>query len=278
MVPPHRRELKGEMPMGRKIKAFTLIELLVVISIIALLIAILIPTLGRAREQARKIVCQNNLKTMGLGNIMYSLDSDDWHVPILDGTKEGDPLWFENTLFVKIIAMKGRHKTEGDTSQTLPKDYKCPTDRRTFANGGLFKGADGVVQGVSYAMNAECLYGGGRTWYRFPGGLAHCIKTFQVVKPADKIFFIDGQWFAVCMDGSDYKKVWDITGDRMSAVEWDTAAYRHSEGANIAFYDGHVKWMPKQEIWPHRTKLPEQARALEAIWVPIPGKRQLPPP
>ncbi len=268
--------------MRRKIKAFTLVELLVVISIIALLLAILMPALGKAREQARRVVCANNMRTIGLGDTMYSQDCDDWHVPILNGSVPENWYWFQNPLFTKIVDLKGRYKTEGDTAQTLPKDFKCPTDRRTVENGGLFEGADGVVQGVSYAMNAECLYGIGRTWYYYglggKPGLAHSVKIFQVVKPAEKIFFIDGQWFAACMAGSDYEMVWDKTGDKMSAVEWDTAAYRHSEGANITFYDGHVKWMPKQEIWPHRTKLPEQDKALQALWVPVPGKRQLPRP
>lgn len=222
---------------------------------------------------------------------MYANDSDDWHVPILDGTKEGDPLWFENTLFAKIIAMKGRYKTEGDTSQTLPKDYKCPTDRRTFANGGLVKGADGVVQGVSYAMNAECLYGGGRTWYRYPGGLAHCLKVLQVENPSNKIFFIDGAWFAVCYAGSNYlsgtpghpgSPNWDMMGDVMGQGEWDKTAYRHSEGANIAFYDGHVKWMSKQQIWPQIgmfgiTNAKEQWRVHKALWYPR-DQLYLPPP
>ena len=208
---------------------------------------------------------------------MYASDSDDWHVPIYDGSVPENWYWFQNPLFVKIIAMKGRKNTEEEQGYnageekkwTLPKDYKCPTDRRTVANGGLFKAAN-VVQGVSYAMNAECLYGIGRVWYRnVPGpGLAHCLKTSQVVKPADKIFFIDGQWFAVCLEGSDYKRVWDKTGDKMSAVEWNTTAYRHSEGANIAFYDGHVKWMPKEQIYPHPTNKLEQKRLLKALWYP----------
>ena len=59
-----------------KQQGFTLIELLVVISIIALLVSILLPSLSKAREQARKVVCQSNLKQSGTAFIMYALDHD----------------------------------------------------------------------------------------------------------------------------------------------------------------------------------------------------------
>jgi len=62
--------------MTRKPKAFTLIEFLVVIAVIAVLMAILMPALGRAREQGKRAVCLNSLKQLTLAWILYADDND----------------------------------------------------------------------------------------------------------------------------------------------------------------------------------------------------------
>jgi prepilin-type N-terminal cleavage/methylation domain-containing protein len=62
-------------------QAFTLIELLVAIPIIAILAAMLLPTLARSKESARAVVCVNNLKQLGLAWQMYPLDHNEWLVP-----------------------------------------------------------------------------------------------------------------------------------------------------------------------------------------------------
>ena len=74
------------MPSRGQVRGFTLIELLVVIAILAILAAILLPVLSRAKAASKKAVCVSNARQLSMGVILYTADSDD----VLPPTQNGD--------------------------------------------------------------------------------------------------------------------------------------------------------------------------------------------
>ncbi len=95
---------------GRRQGAFTLIELLVVIAIIALLIGILLPAIGKARQTAQDVKCKANLRGIGVGMILYANDNRDWF-PVLPTSHGGWPTDGSTPSRIEIIDTQ--HKLGG---------------------------------------------------------------------------------------------------------------------------------------------------------------------
>ncbi len=90
-------------------KGFTLIELLVVVAIISLLVSILLPALGRVKEQACRARCMSNEHQCIMACLMYAGESDDWLPMGNIGRREDHPEYWTETTFQGCVAMAKRY-------------------------------------------------------------------------------------------------------------------------------------------------------------------------
>jgi prepilin-type N-terminal cleavage/methylation domain-containing protein/prepilin-type processing-associated H-X9-DG protein len=146
-------------------KGFTLVELLVVISIIAMLLAVLMPALGKARESGRAVVCRSNLRQLGVYGLMYQQSNDGY---IIRGTN-GAPGWPH--------CMEKSYKLEDGTGAQIgqfQKVMECPSWEAV-------KGNNDNANTKGYGYNLSCGGETGSTQY----------KIGQIKLPSLKILICD---------------------------------------------------------------------------------------
>ena len=229
-------------------RAFTLIELLVVIAIIAVLSALLLPALGRAKESARTIECMNNLRQLHLSWQLYAEDHGGKLVPNGTGSTSGktpqNPSWagggldfqpnnpdnFDTRLLIDPNHLHGGKLGPYAQNALL---YRCPSDKSM-----AIKGMRHELRVRSYSLNAfinlntpdPLLYGG------------RIVRTVDQVRNPARIFtFLDEREDSIS-DGS-----FVTVPDPASASLFQVPSTRHRKHGNLMFADGH--WEKKRWLY-----------------------------
>jgi prepilin-type N-terminal cleavage/methylation domain-containing protein/prepilin-type processing-associated H-X9-DG protein len=220
-----------------RIRAFTLIELLVVIAIIAILAAILFPVFAQARDKARSATCVSNLKQLGLGWLMYAQDYDETFPMTAQLNGLGFQIFWQSNVEPYIKSGAREHPTEGWTivSENINSIYICPnyakpapaTDEAGTQRQGV---AVGEYPLSSYAPNfhvTTAWWALGQSW----AGAGASVRGLSAVgEPANVVLLSPNH--SCCIEQ------WGGGGEN----NWTRAGRRHSDGANYALVDGHVKW------------------------------------
>jgi prepilin-type N-terminal cleavage/methylation domain-containing protein/prepilin-type processing-associated H-X9-DG protein len=251
--------------------AFTLIELLVVIAIIAILAAMLLPALARAKSTAQKTSCLNKLKQLGLAETIYAQDNNDYitHESSTAGSQlepwgnVATPPTFKNVWYNSLPTLVNLNPASFYASSA--------TSQAAFYNSSLlFHCSSAQFTSVS-TPNAADAYFSVAMNSKLNTGSTTTIRTDVIKMPSSTVFFLDNL----------------LAGDPMVDPDQATSnlgqpgsyanrfAARHNGSGNLAFADGHASGFPGNKVVQTKSGDPNEGKAIlpqtDIVWTTDPS-------
>ncbi len=213
----------------RRRHGFTLIELLVVVAIIAVLIAILLPAIAKARDYAKGVQCANNQRQLGLGFMAYANDYND-SFPTSSGPYVHDSkTWV--SLFHNLGYIKGMGgNPAGYFNIKPPSIWLCPSDKRD-------RKEDGTFHSLSYGSN-RFLTGFYADWQGKKAMEPY--RVGQVVEPEMTPLLSDSDMWVGCYPAH-------IPETHM-LPQYPFFRHYHNDGDFFLYVAGSVRWVPNLDV------------------------------
>lgn len=236
-------------------KGFTLIELLVVISIIALLMGVLMPSLAKARSQAKGVVCLSRIKQMVLAAEAYAANHDG-HYPIAIYRSDSRSYCWD---FVSYSDSSGKLVVEpgilwqGDAAMEIQQcpEYKAGSNTASDPYTGYNYNTSYIGHGEGEGPNGETI---------------DSEKVGSVRRPGECALFGDGEYSAGA--NKFMRAPLPSSKDTMNGRYAGTQGFRHSGKTNIAWADGHASLQIEcyKDVYPdyNRNKIAERTGFLSS--------------
>jgi len=200
-----------------------------VIAIIAILAGMLLPSLGKAKEAAKGVACQNQLKQLDLKYIIYADENNDWTLPYFGRGVASWGAW-DGQWFGLMELLDG---TSLSTSNN--KAYTCPAVTVKAFWGDMYPG----IVAHTYVMSTQLSPHLGTVGSQRISSLTH--------GASDQSVFADGGT-NVCPSAYCYPQTTGTVLDNNSEFNWKTIWMQHNGRSNLAWLDGHVASVSAREI------------------------------